>query len=45
LLEIIMTHFYFHVTIAYAILRHHGVEIGKSSTTSLFRRLTGFSRP
>jgi uncharacterized protein len=39
LLEIIMTHFYFHVTIAYAILRHHGVEIGKSSTTS-FRFFT-----
>ncbi|MCW5262477.1 DUF1993 domain-containing protein [Verminephrobacter eiseniae] len=25
-----MQHFFFHVTIAYAILRHNGVEIGKS---------------
>jgi uncharacterized protein len=29
LLEIIIPHFYFHVTTAYAILRHHGVDIGK----------------
>jgi hypothetical protein len=29
LLEIIIPHFYFHVTTAYAILRHHGVGIGK----------------
>lgn len=29
LLDIIIPHFYFHVTTAYAILRHHGVEIGK----------------
>ncbi|WP_411727966.1 DUF1993 family protein [Methyloglobulus sp.] len=30
LLEIVIPHFYFHVTTAYAILRHHGVELGKS---------------
>ena len=30
LLDIIITHFYFHVTTAYAILRHQGVELGKS---------------
>lgn len=30
LLDIIIPHFYFHVTTAYAILRHHGVGIGKS---------------
>jgi hypothetical protein len=30
LLDIIIPHFYFHVTIAYAILRHHGIDIGKS---------------
>ena len=30
LLDIIIPHFYFHVTTAYAILRHHGVELGKS---------------
>ena len=29
LLDIIIPHFYFHVTMAYAILRHHGVDIGK----------------
>jgi len=29
LLDIIIPHFYFHVTTAYAILRHHGVDIGK----------------
>jgi len=29
LLENIIPHFYFHVTAAYAILRHHGVELGK----------------
>jgi uncharacterized protein len=29
LLEIIIPHFYFHITTAYAILRHHGVDIGK----------------
>jgi len=29
LLEIIIPHFYFHVTTAYAILWHHGVGIGK----------------
>ena len=29
LLENIIPHFYFHVTVAYAILRHHGVELGK----------------
>ena len=29
LLEVIIPHFYFHVTTAYAILRHHGVELGK----------------
>jgi uncharacterized protein len=29
LLEIIIPHFYFHVTTAYAILRHHGVDLGK----------------
>ncbi len=29
LLDIIIPHFYFHVTTAYAILRHHGVELGK----------------
>ncbi|NOS73852.1 MAG: DUF1993 domain-containing protein [Methyloglobulus sp.] len=30
LLEIIIPHFYFHATTAYGILRHHGVDIGKS---------------
>ena len=30
LLDIIIPHFYFHVTTAYAILRHQGVELGKS---------------
>lgn len=30
LLDIIIPHFYFHVTTAYAILRHHGVGLGKS---------------
>lgn len=29
LLEVIIPHFYFHVTAAYAILRHHGVDLGK----------------
>jgi hypothetical protein len=29
LLEFVLPNFYFHVTIAYAILRHCGVEIGK----------------
>jgi uncharacterized protein len=29
LLYVIIPHFYFHVTTAYAILRHHGVELGK----------------
>ncbi|MGR9043648.1 MAG: DUF1993 domain-containing protein [Gammaproteobacteria bacterium] len=29
LLENIIPHFYFHVTTAYAILRHHGVQLGK----------------
>jgi uncharacterized protein len=29
LLEVIIPHFYFHVTTAYAILRHHGVALGK----------------
>lgn len=29
LLDIIIPHFYFHVTTAYAILRHHGVALGK----------------
>ena len=29
LLELVLPNFYFHVTIAYAILRHCGVEIGK----------------
>jgi len=29
LFNIIIPHFYFHVTTAYAILRHHGVELGK----------------
>ena len=30
LFDIIIPHFYFHVTTAYGILRHHGVELGKS---------------
>jgi uncharacterized protein len=29
LLDVIIPHFYFHVTTAYAILRHHGVDLGK----------------
>ncbi|ESS67093.1 hypothetical protein MGMO_172c00090 [Methyloglobulus morosus KoM1] len=29
LLDVVIPHFYFHVTTAYAILRHHGVELGK----------------
>ena len=29
LLDVIIPHFYFHITTAYAILRHHGVELGK----------------
>ncbi|MGR8999042.1 MAG: DUF1993 domain-containing protein [Gammaproteobacteria bacterium] len=29
LLDVIIPHFYFHVTTAYAILRHYGVELGK----------------
>ena len=29
LLDVIIPHFYFHVTTAYSILRHHGVELGK----------------
>ncbi len=29
LLENIIPHFYFHITTAYAILRHYGVELGK----------------
>ena len=29
LLELVLPNFYFHVTIAYAILRHCGVELGK----------------
>ena len=29
LLDVIIPHFYFHVTTAYAILRHHGVALGK----------------
>jgi uncharacterized protein len=29
LLDVIIPHFYFHVTAAYAILRHQGVELGK----------------
>lgn len=29
LLDVIIPHFYFHVTTAYAILRHQGVELGK----------------
>ena len=29
LLDVIIPHFYFHVTTVYAILRHHGVELGK----------------
>jgi hypothetical protein len=29
LLENIIPHFYFHITVAYAILRHHGIELGK----------------
>lgn len=29
LLDVINPNFYFHVTTAYAILRHHGVELGK----------------
>jgi uncharacterized protein len=29
LLDVIIPHFYFHVTTAYTILRHHGVELGK----------------
>jgi hypothetical protein len=30
LLDFVLPNFYFHVTTAYAILRHNGVEIGKS---------------
>lgn len=29
LLDVIIPHFYFHVTMVYAILRHHGVVLGK----------------
>jgi uncharacterized protein len=29
LLDVIIPHFYFHVTTAYAILRHHGIGLGK----------------
>jgi len=29
LLDVIIPHFYFHVTTTYAILRHHGVGLGK----------------
>jgi hypothetical protein len=29
LLNFVLPHFYFHMTTAYAILRHHGLEIGK----------------
>jgi uncharacterized protein len=29
LLDVIIPHFYFHATTAYAILRHHGVALGK----------------
>lgn len=29
LLDVIIPHFYFHATAAYAILRHHGVGLGK----------------
>ena len=29
LMHFVMPNFYFHVTTAYAILRHNGVEIGK----------------
>jgi uncharacterized protein len=29
LMDVIIPHFYFHVTTAYAILRHHGVGLGK----------------
>jgi hypothetical protein len=29
LLNFVIPHFYFHITTAYAILRHHGLEIGK----------------
>ena len=29
LLDLIIPHFYFHVTTVYTILRHHGVELGK----------------
>ncbi|MDD5577833.1 MAG: DUF1993 domain-containing protein [Methylobacter sp.] len=32
LLDVIIPHFYFHVTTAYAILRHQGVELGKKIT-------------
>jgi uncharacterized protein len=34
LFNIIIPHFYFHVTTAYAILRHHGVELGKKDYIS-----------
>jgi len=29
LVDFVLPNFYFHITVAYAILRHHGVEIGK----------------
>lgn len=29
LLDVIIPHFYFHITAAYAILRHHGIVLGK----------------
>jgi uncharacterized protein len=33
LLDVIIPHFYCHVTTAYAILRHHGVALGKKDYT------------
>ncbi len=36
LLDFVLPNFYFHVTTTYAILRHYGVEVGKTDYTGIY---------
>ncbi len=38
LLDFVLPNFYFHITIAYAILRHNGVDIGKNDYLGLVKK-------
>ncbi len=41
LLDFVIPNFHFHMTTAYAILRHHGVELGKTDYTGEYQDLVG----